>query len=137
MRVTKVIRDYVEREVSLKFEPAFNEAEKMGNPAVQEIRDAIHILIDELNAKAIAMATEAGVFSNKVYGRPCDEISLVTTGHHFGQCIRDETMDEARGTRLRELRKQKEKVIEDILLSLELGEATKDQLRSLIDNVTV
>lgn len=137
MRVTKVIREYVEREVGKKFEPAFKAAEEIGNPAVKEVRDAINKMVGEANAKAIEMAKAAGVFCNKHYSHTVETPDLICTGTYIGHHIRDEAADAERNKRFMELREKKEKAIEDILLSLELGEATKDELRGLIEKVTV
>lgn len=137
MRVTRVIREYVEREVGKKFEPAFKAAEEIGNPAVKEVRDAIDKMVEEVNAKAIEMAKAAGVFCNKHYSRVVNDPELICVAGYISHHVRDEAADTARNKRFVELREQKEKAIEDILLSLELGEATKDELRGLIEKVEV
>ena len=136
MRVTKVIREYVEREVGKKFEPAFKTAEEIGNPAVKEVRDYINTVIDDANKRIVEMAKSKGVLSSD--GLSDDQIHIVSTqSFSLSRYIRDEASDKERADKLIDLRNKKKAAIEDILLSLELGEATKDELRGLIEKVEV
>ena len=136
MRVTKVIREYVEREVAKKFEAAFKVAEEIGNPAVKEVREAIEAIADEANERAIALAKEKGVFDSNGY----DESRIVLIAYHnydANRHVTDTAVNKERGAKLAELRDKQKKAVEDILISLELGEATKNELRDLIEKVEV
>ena len=136
MRVTRVIREYVEREVGKKFEPAFKAAEEIGNPAVKEVRDYVKTVVDDANKRIIEMAKSKGVFYAD--GMPEERISLVSAQvYTLSSYIKDKDSDKERNDKLFDLREKKKAAIEDILLSLELGEATKDELRGLIEKVEV
>ena len=136
MRVTRVIREYVEREVGKKFEPAFKAAEEIGNPAVKEVLDYVKTVVDDANKRIIEMAKSKGCFYDN--GTPEEYISLVSAPRYtLPSYIKDKDSDKERNDKLFELCEKKKAAIEDILLSLELGEATKNELRDLIEKVTV
>lgn len=131
MRVTKVIRDYVEREVSAKFDAQLKDLGKDYNEQLQRFSDEADELktrwIEELNSLAAT------------YG-----LSLTTSRWGLGSPIRvdpnvyrnAEKDGEIQKTRP-ELEARRRDAIEEILLNLELGETTKADLRSAIDSLEV
>ena len=128
MRVTKVIREYVEREIGAKFQPQLDEIGK----DYQADRDILDSRLKELQAEMESRAEEIA------------ESMGFTFRHGWGDavCIRsnysenDEKCKEI-NQRRRELTEKRDKAIENILLNLELGETTKTELRDAIEAVEV
>ena len=127
MRVTKVIREYIESQINEKFSPAIQQAnnryDELTKPAMDEVKE----ILDEANERAKRVLIDGGfnvndhksVFSIAMYG------------------IKNEEADIERNLKISELRSKKSNAINDIILRLELGEATKNELKDLIAAVTV
>ena len=60
MRVTKVIREYVEREVGAKFNPLIQEIDKEYSAERAELERRLNELKEETEAKAIEIAASLG-----------------------------------------------------------------------------
>lgn len=131
MRVTKVIRDYVEREVSAKFDAQLKDLGKDYSEQLQKFSDEADGLrarwIEELNSLA---ATYGLSLTTSRYGLRCP-VSVDT------YVYKDEEKDKEIQKTRRELEARRRDAIEEILLNLELGETTKADLRSAIDSLEV
>lgn len=131
MRVTKVIRDYVEREVSAKFDAQLKDLGKDYNEQLQKFSDEADGLrvrwIEELNSLA---ATYGLSLTTSRYGLRCP-VSV------DAYVYKDEEKDKEIQKTRRELEARRRDAIEEILLNLELGETTKADLRSAIDSLEV
>ena len=138
MRVTRPIREYIEKSIGEKFDPQIEKAREIQNPAVKEALDAIRELAKQANEQAIKIAQDAGVFNNKTaYGAVTENPQLIAVCTYVGNYVRDIETDNKRTKMISDLNAKKRAVIEDIILSLELGEKTKGELRDLIDKVEV
>lgn len=131
MRVTKVIRDYVEREVSAKFDAQLKDLGKDYSEQRQKFSDEADELKTRWGEELNSLAATYG-------------LSLTTS--HFGfrcpVCVdtsvyRDDEKDKEIQKTRRELEARRRDAIEEILLNLELGETTKADLRSAIDSLEV
>ena len=131
MRVTKVIRDYVEREVSAKFDDQLKDLGKDYSEQLQKFSDEADGLrkrwIEELNGLA---ATYGLSLTTSRYGLRCP-VSVDT------YVYKDEEKDKEIQETRRRLEARRRDAIEEILLNLELGETTKADLRSAIDSLEV
>lgn len=131
MRVTKVIRDYVEREVSAKFDAQLKDLGKDYSEQLQKFSDEADELktrwIEELNDLAAAYGLS---LTMSRYGLRCP-VSVDT------YVYKDEEKDKEIQETRRRLEARRRDAIEEILLNLELGETTKADLRSAIDSLEV
>ena len=126
MRVTKTIREYVEKELDAKFKASYDALNEIKNPVIKETFDAAEEIRKKAQDDIRVIVADAGFDANSVY------ISL--SGMYN---VRDrETEDRVHEMR-RDLDAKKSKAVADILIALELGEATKDELRGLIEKVEV
>ena len=131
MRVTKVIREYVEREICAKFDP---EIDKIG-AEYQKQRDELDAKLEGIMGKAEAEAYEIAKsmgfdYTKSGWGRRgCIEL-YTNRFEKRDQCAAD-------GEARRALEKRKREAIDSVLLGLELGETTKSELKSAIDAVSV
>lgn len=124
MRVTKLIREYVEKTITAKMpygEPTeqFKAACKRLNDTEQEIERKV----DEYAKKLIEEASPSLPEGFKIY--LCDSYGYVRSSHY------DAPLANAAGAHEQEIRKKRNAAIESILLELELG-ATKADLERLI-----
>lgn len=131
MRVTKVIREYVVREICAKFD---QEIDKIGIEYRKQ-RDELDAKLKGVREKAEAEAYEIAKsmgfdYTESIWGRQnCIELYTYRFDKR-DQCAAD---DEAR----RALEKRRQEAIDSVLLGLELGETTKSELKSAIDAVSV
>ncbi len=133
MRVTKVIREYVEREVSAKFDPKIAEVGKDYSREKEELERRLKVLCEETEHKALEIAKSMGFdyIVSRYGGHRSGAVSI--TPHAF----ENEAKGAANAAACAALTSQKAKAIETILLNLELGETTKAELKSAIDAVKV
>ena len=124
MRVTRLIREYVEKTIKAKLvygEPTeqFNAARKRLDDAEQEIERKV-----EAYAKKLIEEASPGLPEGfKIY--LCDTYGYVRSSHY------DAPLAKAAAAHEREVREKRNTAIETILLELELG-ATKADLERLI-----
>ena len=128
MRVTKVIREYVEREIRNKFDKKIEDARREYDEEKKELSRRLEELVNETEEKAYGIAKAMGFDYNYV-GRRSVNISPSS--------FRNKEKDDAVYGVIDELRQKERRAIEDILLSLELGETTKSELKDAIDAVEV
>lgn len=128
MRVTKVIREYVEREIRNKFDRKIKDARREYDEEKKELSRRLEELAIETEEKACGIAKAMG-FDYDYAGRR----SISFNPSSFRNKEKDDAVYEA----INELRQKERRAIEDILLSLELGETTKSELKDAIDAVEV
>ena len=129
MRVTKVIREYVEREVGAKFNPLIQEINKEYDAERAELERRLNELKEETEAKATEIAASLGF----AYASAWHSDAVRIYPNYFSNKEKEEAGSKLR----RELESRRDKTIEDLLLNLELGETTKAELKDAIEAVTV
>lgn len=127
MRVTKAIREYVETEVRRKFDPVFRKVREPYNARREALIADLKKLNEEVNQKANELIASHG-FST----RP-EQKAFGFRDYAF----EDKTAWAEVCKKEAELREREDRAIMDIIISLELGETTKDQLRAALDAVEV
>lgn len=129
MKVTKLIREYVEDSVAKKFDPAFEALDAKSK--VEEKRKAISAFRDEMRAYLQAEFTKAfGDWYSEASASPISSISVSIPWVLETRFIEAEEIETARSA----LKKQQEQAVKDILIELELG-ATKADLDKLLSAV--
>lgn len=126
MRVTKVIKDYITREVNKKYQEKIDSIPNDYQKDFDKMIDEIQLLVDETNIKARQIAEKYGMLQEKNY----NIIDYHT--YRLGDDIRRDKMYNLK----QELRKEKEDKIAQIILDLELGETTKKELNEVLSNIT-
>ena len=133
MRVTKLIREYVEKRVNAAYPKS--EAELMWNAKSKKMNEALakaNELINEASKKiAEEINAEFGfaVDSYRLEGRK-DIYCRIIYPTHYGNCEEYQACQKAEDER----RKKIKETIEEILISLELG-GTKAELEEMLANI--
>ena len=125
MRVTGVIKDYITREVTKKYREKLDSIPNDYQEDYDKMIDEIQALVDETNVKARQIAEKYGMLKEKNY-----KIIDYST-YRLG----DNTRSDKRYALERELRKERDDKIAQIILDLELGETTKKELNDVLANV--
>ena len=125
MRVTGVIKDYITREVTKKYQEKLDSIPNDYQEDYDKMISEIEALVDETNIKARQIAEKYGMLQKKN-----DKIIDYRT-YHLG----DDTRSSKRYALERELRKERDDKIAQIILDLELGETTKKELNDVLANV--
>lgn len=127
MRVTKLIREYVEREVSAKFESKISTITANYRKEQDDMIERLNERVKTTEEECIKMLTDAGFD--------------VPRGNLIGRVgrfsVTKETAEEEVREKREEMRKKKREAIDSILIGLEIGETTKDDLMGLIAAVEV
>ncbi len=125
MRVTGVIKDYITREVTKKYQEKLDSIPNDYQEDYDKMISEIEALVDETNVKAKQIAEKYGMLEEKGY-----QIIDYKT-YRLGN-------SERRNKRCalnRELGKERDDKIAQIILDLELGETTKKELNDVLANV--
>ena len=125
MRVTGVINDYITREVTKKYQEKLDSIPNDYQEDYDKMIDEIKALVDETNIKARQIAEKYGMLKEKNY----DIIDYHT--YRLG----DDTRRSKRYNLEKELQKERDDKITQIILDLELGETTKKELNDVLANV--
>ena len=125
MRVTGVIKDYITREVTKKYQEKLDSIPNDYQEDYDKMIDEIEALVDETNVKARQIAEKYGMLKEKNY----DIIDYHT--YRLG----DSERSDKRYALVNELRKERDDKIAQIILDLELGETTKKELNDVLANV--
>ena len=125
MRVTGVIKDYITREVNKKYQEKLDSIPNDYQEDYDKMIDEIKALVDETNIKARQIAEKYSMLKEKNY-----QIIDYNT-YRLG----DDTRSDKRYALERELRKECNDKIAQIILDLELGETTKKELNDVLANV--
>ncbi len=125
MRVTGVIKDYITREVTKKYQDKFDSIPNDYKEDYNNMISEIELLVDETNVKAIQIAEKYGMLKNK----NCNII------YYNAYRLGDDTRRDKRYALENELKKERDDKIAQIILDLELGEITKKDLNEVLANV--
>lgn len=132
MRVTRVIREYVEREVNAKFDPKVREIAAEYEREKEELAHRLEALCAETEEKALEIAKSLGFdYVHTRWGSSSKSVSV--SPYAFSNEEKSEAVIAAQNN----LANQRRTAIENILLSLELGETTKAELKNVIDSVEI
>ena len=125
MRVTGVIKDYITREVTKKYQEKLDSILNDYQEDYNKMINEIEALVDETNIKARQIAEKYGMLKEKNY----DIIDYHT--YRLG----DSERSDKRYALVSELKKERDDKIAQIILDLELGETTKKELNDVLANV--
>lgn len=127
MKVTKLIKEYIAEQIEAKYRIAIDQATKDYQDTRKQYNDEIKALEVETIDKAKAIAAKYDLKYSENSYQPIVKVS--------NNASNDEKYRQQRD-REAELYQKKEAAIRDILVGLELGETTKDELKAAIENVS-
>lgn len=126
MRVTKIIRDYVEEAVNGIYDPIIGNCSKDYSEKKNEVEEILEKTVNEFDAAAKKMIEEHG-FTIDSWNE--QEYHIISYTCNFGKKEYDSIADKRN-----ELRDEKRRKIQDILVNLELG-GTKAELDEMLKNI--
>lgn len=126
MRVTKIIREYVEETVNGIYDPIIGNCSEDYSSKKNEVVDILEKMVDEFDAAAKKVVKEHGFTVNSWDG---EERHIISYTCNFGN-KEYESITHKRN----ELRDEKRRKIQDILVNLELG-GTKAELDEMLKNI--
>ena len=126
MRVTKIIREYVEETINGIYDPIIGNCSKDCSEKKNEVKEILEKMVNEFDAAAKKVIKEHGFTINSWYGK---EQHIIGYTCNFG----DEEFKSVSDKR-NELRDEKRRKIQDILVNLELG-GTKAELDEMLKNI--
>lgn len=126
MRVTKIIREYVEETVNGIYDPIIGDCSKDYSSKKNEVEGILEKMADEFDVAAKKMIKEHGFTINSWNG---EEKHIVSYTCNFGEKEYEPILVERR-----KLRNEKMQKIQDILVNLELG-GTKAELDEMLKNI--
>ena len=126
MRVTKIIREYVEETVNGIYDPIIGNCSKDYSKKKNEVEDILEKMVDEFNTAAKKMIEEHGFTIDSWCG---EEKHIISYTCNFGK-----KEYESIANKRNELRDEKRRKIQDILVNLELG-GTKAELDEMLKNI--
>lgn len=127
MKVTKLIKEYITEQIEEKYRTAYNQIGQEYQAARKQYNDEIKALEQETIAKAKAIAAKYDLKYSENSYQPIVKIS--------NNASNNEKYSEMNNRQL-ELHQKKEAAIKDILIGLELGETTKEELKAALESVT-
>ena len=126
MRVTKVIKDYIEREINKKYQEKLNsipnDYQEDYNKMIEEIRQ----YAEKCNEKAKDIARKYDMLEKEDYN------IIEYRTYYLGN---SERLQKRRDIE-RELKKEKDDKIAQTILDLELGEVNKKELNDVLNNIS-
>lgn len=125
MRVTGVIKDYITREVTKKYQEKLDSIPNDYQEDYDKMLSEIEALVDETNVKARQIAEKYGMLEEKNY-------KIISYNTYY---LGDDTRSDKRYALVNELKKERDDKIAQIILDLELGETTKKELNDVLANV--
>lgn len=120
MKVTRIIRDYVEREVTKVYDKKIDVINKVYDELYDKLDEELDKITEEANKKALALLEGTGFKSSGWK----NEI-LISHYSIVNKELKDKKND---------LKQEQKKTIEDILVTLELG-GTKEDLDKMISEI--
>lgn len=126
MRVTKIIREYVEETVNGIYDPIIGDCSKDYSSKKNEVEGILEKMADEFDVAAKKVIKEHGFTINSWNG---EEKHIVSYTCNFGEKEYEPILVERR-----KLRNEKMQKIQDILVNLELG-GTKAELDEMLKNI--
>lgn len=125
MRVTGVIKDYITREVTKKYQEKLDSIPNDYQEDYDKMISEIETLVDETNVKARQIAEKYGMLEEKNYN--------IIDYHTYR--LGDSERSDKRYALVNKLKKERDDKIAQIILDLELGETTKKELNDVLSNV--
>ena len=125
MRVTGVIKDYITREVNKKYQEKLDSIPNDYQEDYDMMISEIEALVNETNIKARQIAEKYGMLEEKNY-------KIIDYNTY---CLGDSERSDKRYALVKELKKERDDKIAQIILDLELGETTKKELNDVLANV--
>ena len=126
MRVTKVIKDYIEREINKKYLEKLNsipnDYQEDYNKMIEEIRQ----YAEKCNEKAKDIARKYDMLEKEDYN------IIEYRTYYLGNIERQQKRRDIE----RELKKEKDDKIAQTILDLELGEVNKKELNDVLNNIS-
>ncbi|WP_291629254.1 hypothetical protein [Clostridium sp.] len=126
MRVTKVIKDYIEREINKKYQEKLNsipnDYQEDYNKMIEEIRQ----YAEKCNEKAKDIARKYDMLEKEDYN------IIEYRTYYLGNIKRQQKRRDIE----RELKKEKDDKIAQTILDLELGEVNKKELNDVLNNIS-
>ena len=126
MRVTKVIKDYIEREINKKYLEKLNSIPNDYQEDYNKMIEEIGQYAEKCNEKAKDIARKYDMLEKEDY----NIIDYRT--YHLGN---SERLQKRRDIE-RELKKEKDDKIAQTILDLELGEVNKKELNDVLNNIS-
>ena len=126
MRVTKIIREYVEETINGIYDPIIENCSKDYSEKKNEVEEILEKMVSEFDTAAKKVIEEHGFTINLWCGR---EEHIVYHNGNFGDKEYKSVTDKRN-----ELRDEKRRKIQDILVNLELG-GTKAELDEMLKNI--
>lgn len=127
MKVTKLIKEYIVEQIEDKYKIALDQVSKEYNDTYKEYSNEIKTLEAETTAKAKEIAAKYNLkYPENSFHR------TVTISTNASNEEKHKQQMELEG----QLYKKKQSAIKDILVGLELGDTTKEELKSIIENVS-
>ena len=126
MRVTKIIKEYVEETVNGIYDPIIENCSKDYSEKKNEVEEILEKMVSEFDTAAKKVIKEHGLTINLWCGR---EEHIVYHTCNFGDKEYKSVTDKRN-----ELRDEKRRKIQDILVNLELG-GTKAELDEMLKNI--
>ena len=126
MRVTKIIREYVEEAVNGIYDPIIGNCSNDYSEKKNEVEEILEKMVNEFDTAAKKVIKEHGFTINSWYGK---EQHIVGYTCNFGDKEFKSVADKRN-----ELRDEKRRKIQDILVNLELG-GTKAELDEMLKNI--
>lgn len=126
MRVTKIIKEYVEETVNGIYDPIIGNCSNDYSEKKNEVEEILEKMVNEFDAAAKKVIKEHGFTINSWYGK---EQHIIGYTCNFGDKEFKSVADKRN-----ELRDEKRRKIQDILVNLELG-GTKAELDEMLKNI--
>lgn len=126
MRVTKIIREYVEETVNGIYDPIIGNCSNDYSEKKNEVEEILEKMVNELDTAAKKVIKEYGFTIDSWCGK---EQHIVGYTSNFGRKEYESVADKRN-----ELRDEKRRKIQDILVNLELG-GTKAELDEMLKNI--
>ena len=126
MRVTKIIKEYVEETINGIYDPIIGNCSKDYSEKKKEVENILEKMVDEFDTAAKKVIKEHGFTIDSWNG---EEYHIISYTCNFGKKEYDSIADKRN-----ELRDEKRRKIQDILVNLELG-GTKAELDEMLRNI--
>lgn len=131
MRVTKAIRDYVEEEISKKYQTARDSIGREYYAECDALEEEIKAIAEEANSRAIEVIRAHGFEPTKDW-RHHDEGPI-----SYSRCFQKPEESQRINNECRSLDDRKRQKIKQVLFDLEMGATAKAELVEVLDSIVV
>jgi hypothetical protein len=128
MRVTKYVKDYIEKEISDKYDPLIETIGEDNTKKHKLFQEEVKALTAEIEKNVDEIASKYG------FKRDTSRWGTVRIDDH---CYKNTEVEEEIREKKARLEQEKRKKISEIILKLEMGEATLKQLNSILREIHV